>query len=116
MSRWTLTQQCWSSMKQRCFNPKAQEFKNYGARGITVCDRWMKFANFLSDMGEKPAGLSIERIDNNGNYEPSNCRWATKAEQCCNRRDIRFLEFNGERLPMRHMADKFGIDKETVRL
>jgi hypothetical protein len=77
----------WSGMKQRCFNPRSKHFKDWGARGITVCDRWLSFPNFLSDMGFKPSPHhSIHRIDNDGNYEPSNCKWATAKEQCTNRR------------------------------
>jgi hypothetical protein len=78
----------WHSMKLRCLNPKATGFHNYGGRGITVCERWMKFENFLADMGERPGGMSIDRINNDGNYEPGNCRWATKSEQRYNCRKI----------------------------
>lgn len=78
------TYSSWLGIRARCLSPKAQYYDRYGGRGIKVCDRWRTFENFLADMGEKPAGLSIDRIDNDGNYEPGNCRWATPVEQTRN--------------------------------
>ena len=77
----------WSSMWQRCTNPKNTHWEYYGARGISVSDRWSDFSVFLSDMGDKPSPTyTLDRINNDGNYEPDNCRWATKAQQSANRR------------------------------
>lgn len=112
----TPTYTAWHLMIQRCENPKNPNYHNYGERGISVCKRWRgSFPNFLADMGECPKGLTIERIDNDGNYEPNNCRWASRAEQNSNKRNIVWLELNGERHPRAIWAKKIGIGLRTLR-
>jgi hypothetical protein len=95
----------WCSMKYRCNNPKAKPFYLYGGRGVKVCDRWNEsFDDFIGDMGKKPSKRhSLDRIDNNGNYEPKNCRWATPDQQCANRRTSVWFEYNGKRMSKKQL-------------
>lgn len=115
----TRTYKAWVGLNERCCNPKNKEFENYGARGITVCKMWHHktpngFSNFLSEMGECPPLLTIDRIDNNGNYEPSNCRWASQQEQASNRRNNRWIEFDGRKQILRDWAKETGLDPVTI--
>ena len=101
----------WMNMRARCNNPKNNRYQTYGARGIRVCESWeADFVNFLSDMGRRPSkDYSLDRIDNNGNYEPGNCRWATRKEQCRNRTTSRFLTCGGKTQTLAEWGDESGI-------
>jgi hypothetical protein len=103
-------------MKQRCSNPKKKNFKDYGGRGITVCERWKNsFEAFLEDMGEPPDGMSIDRFpDTNGHYEPGNCRWANAFQQARNTRKSLFLTYKGVTKPLIEWAEEFGFKKTTL--
>ena len=109
--------QAWANAKSRCHNSHAQAFRNYGGRGIVMCDRWRDdFAAFYADMGERPGHrYTLERIDNDGPYSPDNCRWATYSEQLRNTRQNRVLEFNGKRQPLMDWAIETGIAYNTLQ-
>lgn len=106
----------WSSMLQRCNDAGHHAYSDYGGRGIKVCDRWLKFENFLADMGMPPQkGLTLDRFPNNdGNYEPGNVRWATKKEQANNRRSSRILAFNGESMTIAQWEDRQGFRRGLI--
>lgn len=106
----------WGSMKKRCFNPNATHYKDYGGRGITVCDRWKdSFENFLKDMGKCPDGMTLDRIDNNGNYDPSNCRWTTQLVQARNSRHNRRFIVNGAVNTVSQLVKVLNTPRETIR-
>lgn len=102
-------------MKSRCLNKNDDSYPDYGGRGIIVCDRWLNFENFLSDMGRRPSPQhTIERINNNGNYEPSNCKWATSAEQRLNTRRTVFIEVKGKRVKLQEFAKSLGLNAYMI--
>ena len=104
----------WKNMWGRCRNKNNADFKNYGARGITVCSEWKEFSAFLRDMGVQPPGLTLERVNNNAGYFLSNCRWATMREQNNNRRNNHLLSLDGETLTIRAWSRKLGGSDELV--
>lgn len=106
----------WCQMRARCQRQSHEAYHNYGGRGIRVCDRWQDFSAFLEDMGPRPGkGYTVDRIDNNKNYEPGNCRWATRAQQSRNSRQVKPVTWNGETLPLGDWADRFGVPLERLR-
>jgi len=106
----------WRSMKERCYNQNNKRYHRYGGRGITICDRWLNsFENFLSDMGEKPEEYSIDRIDNDGNYCPENCRWATRTEQANNRSSNNLLTIHGKTMTLSEWCRDTGQNHKTVQ-
>ena len=105
----------WTDMKKRCANSNSNRWEDYGGRGIEVCQRWNEFSNFLADMGEPPtAEHSLDRIDVNGRYEPSNCRWASRMEQAANTRANKVLSYRGENLHIAEWARRLNVSASLI--
>lgn len=104
----------WNSMRFRCNSKKSNAYKYYGGRGIKVCKRWVKFENFYQDMGERPKGTSLDRIDNNKGYCKKNCRWASKQIQSRNMRSNNYFEFNGKSQILKDWAEELNIPQGTL--
>jgi len=113
--RGTLTYKSWAAMNSRCRRPSSPDYARYSGRGITVAERWLSFENFLADMGERPPGTSLDRINNDGNYEPGNCRWANYTEQGNNNSRNVHLTHNGETKTLAEWCRTTSITEETVR-
>lgn len=113
--RKTRTYRLWEAMHRRCNNPSQDSYPLYGGRGIRVCFQWHRYDAFLADMGECPPGYSIDRIDSNGHYEPSNCRWVPMAAQAKNKRNNRPITFNGETKLLTEWASVVGLKWKTLR-
>jgi hypothetical protein len=104
----------WADMLSRCRNPNHKQFKDYGGRGISVCPEWTDFAAFQKDMGPRPKGGMLDREDNNGNYEPSNCRWATRKEQNSNRRNCIFIQDGSEKVTLKEYCRRRGLPYRPI--
>lgn len=111
----SLTHASWHCLRQRTQNPNSARYAKYGGKGITCCERWAKFENFLEDMGERPGKeYSIDRIDNTLGYTPENCRWATRIEQNRNRSCCIYIEINGKKQTVKEWALELGIKRQTI--
>jgi hypothetical protein len=105
----------WNAMLQRCNNPNMENYERYGGRGISVCKEWLRFEGFYKDMGDSPPGMSIDRIDNNGNYSASNCRWVTRTAQQRNKRSNVMVEYKGLNLCLAEWSERIGVKAVTLR-
>lgn len=106
----------WQTMKERCTNPHNKSYARYGARGIKVCAEWTNsFENFLRDMGNPETGLSLERINNNGDYCPQNCKWASSLEQANNKRNNKLLEFNGKKQTLAQWSRELNFNYHSIK-
>ena len=104
----------WSGMKTRCLNKNNHAYKDYGGRGVMVCNEWLEFENFYKDMGKRPKGLTLDRIDNDGNYCKENCRWATQKEQTRNTRRNRYIKFEDRNFSISQWAETLRIKPSTL--
>lgn len=111
----TKTYNTWKNMKTRCNNTNDPRYSSYGGRGITVCDRWNTFKNFYEDMGDKPDKMSLDRIDNDGNYKLKNCRWASSKDQAANRRDTLYITYDGKKMTIIEASEMYSIKYATLR-
>lgn len=102
-------------MRDRCNNSNSTQYADYGGRGIRVCSRWDNFAVFAADMGPRPEGATLEREDNDRDYEPGNCRWATRLDQTLNRRSTIWVVHDGKRMCLKHAAQRIGVDPKTLK-
>jgi hypothetical protein len=114
--RYVAEYRVWNHMLSRCRNPNNPAFKRYGGRGITVCRGWLSFDQFLADMGPRPPGTELDRINNNGPYSPENCRWADATTQANNRRSNRLITFNGKTQTLMQWAKETGIKRSTIQM
>lgn len=101
-------------MRARCNRPSATSYQYYGGRGIRICEHWESFANFLADMGERPEGKTLDRLDNDGPYSPENCRWATRAEQNANKRTTLLVEYQGRRQSLKLWCDELHLNYDRT--
>lgn len=105
----------WIDMRRRCHSPQRPDYSNYGGRGIVVCEEWRNdFGKFFSDMGKRPDGHTLDRIDNSGNYGPENCRWVPRKQQDRNKRTNRIIEVHGEQMTVADAADRFEVNYYTL--
>ena len=111
----TRTYASWKGIKERCLNKNCKDYKNYGGRGITICPEWLTFENFYNDMGKRPIGLSIDRINNNGNYCKENCHWATIEEQANNKRTNHLITYQGKTQTLAQWEKELEISRGIIR-